>query len=530
MITDPEHQVHPIFRSIEQENLTEIRSRYLNPKIINDPPLQKLTNPTDLNQSILHAAANINSYELLSDIITYLKANLSQEEFIQFINQKTSQGTVALHYAAFKGNIKIIMLLISNGADYTIRTNAGLTVVHYGAQGNQPNTLVYFHLKYSMRLDEPDNSGSTPLHWAAYLGSEASTSYLLGFNWNHEIDINVQDNRGLTPLHLTTFKKEAKIAQRLLQKGASPNILDKQKRDVFRLANEKQAYAISLMLKENKKCQLCAFKAPVKQIKHPHINQIILITMQLISIALVLLIFIPTISKKFESCLIPQIYFFTFMGTTLLYFFTFFYLVCSNPGVYKKNKFCDIIKLLETFRNLQDFCPVCLVEIRRLSKHCVICNNCVDDFDHHCYWVNNCIGTNNYCMFIFFLMLSIIDMLVIMVGCVSSLIYNSAESLINGCEANQIFILFSYIQQIPIYDTVFKNDKNIILYAISGTFVVIVLVFLIPVILLSHCHCKNACARLKKYKCCKKRKKLNEIAMTETLNEISSFVLSEKEL
>ena len=214
----------------------------------------------------------------------------------------------------------------------------------------------------------------------------------------------------------------------------------------------------------------------------------------------------------------------------MLYFFTFFYLVCSNPGVYKKNKFCDIIKLLETFRNLQDFCPVCLIEIRRSSKHCVICNNCVLDFDHHCYWVNNCIGTNNYCMFIFFLILSIIDMLVIMVSCVSSLIYNHVLTKEGGCDVSSVNVIFSYIQKIPIYDTVLKEDNSVIMYAISGTFVAIVLLFLVPVILLSHCHCKNACARLKRYKCCKKRKITSELAMSETLNEISSFAVSEKEL
>lgn len=53
-----------------------------------------------------------------------------------------------------------------------------------------------------MNLNEIDNKGSTPLHWACYIGSENSVNFLC--SWN--IDVNIADKEGqLTPLHLASM-------------------------------------------------------------------------------------------------------------------------------------------------------------------------------------------------------------------------------------------------------------------------------------------------------------------------------------
>ncbi len=41
--------------------------------------------------------------------------------------------------------------------------------MHIGAQGDQPVSLAYFQKK-GLGLHEKDLKGSTPLHWAAFLG------------------------------------------------------------------------------------------------------------------------------------------------------------------------------------------------------------------------------------------------------------------------------------------------------------------------------------------------------------------------
>ena len=490
-------ETHPIFKLIEEENITEIKAKYLD-KQENDPPLWEIINHKETDQTILHAAAAQTNYHLVMEIMKYLNQHLSKEQLLTFINKKTCQGKVALHYAAFHGDIKIIQLLIDNGADINIKTDTGISVVHYGSQGNQPNTLIYFHLKYSMPVNEPDGAGSTPLHWAAYLGSEFSLSYLLNYQWNHPININVQDLKGYTPLHLTVFKKEAKIAKRLLQKGASTHIREHSNKTVLQFAHDKQAYSIYYMIKQSRKCQLCAFKAPIKKLKRPRTNIGIVFIMQIISAVLILLFFNPILCCKMNNKTFTDCYFYSYIILTILYLTIYIYLIFSDSGVSPKITNRNLLQDLQSQKNLQELCPVCLVDLKRTSKHCVICNKCVENFDHHCYWVNNCIGKKNYWMFILFLFFSVVDLVFMLLSPVLLIIYNGIAKT-NEC---------SYLGWNPLIalDTLKLGDNhNWFVYIISVLYLLVGLVFLIPVILLCGCHSKNACAKIKRAKCCFKK-------------------------
>jgi len=42
-------------------------------------------------------------------------------------------------------------------------------VIHIAAQGDQPVSIAYFRSK-GLNTDTPDVKGSTPLHWACFLG------------------------------------------------------------------------------------------------------------------------------------------------------------------------------------------------------------------------------------------------------------------------------------------------------------------------------------------------------------------------
>jgi len=45
----------------------------------------------------------------------------------------------------------------------------GLNCMHISAQGDQPISLAYFKQK-GISVISKDEKGSTPLHWAAYIG------------------------------------------------------------------------------------------------------------------------------------------------------------------------------------------------------------------------------------------------------------------------------------------------------------------------------------------------------------------------
>lgn len=55
-----------------------------------------------------------------------------------------------------------------------------------------------------MKIDEPDQKGSTPLHWGCYSRSEYALNFLLAKRPN----LDAKDNLGFTPLHLAVKSVE----------------------------------------------------------------------------------------------------------------------------------------------------------------------------------------------------------------------------------------------------------------------------------------------------------------------------------
>jgi palmitoyltransferase len=106
-------------------------------------------------------------------------------------------------------------------ADYYAKNVYGASVLHISAQGDQPAPLYYFARIKDMDINDVDNRGTTPLHWACFSKSEFALSYILALNPNLE----VQDWSGLTPLHLAIKSvgdlKSTRPVRALLLKGAS---------------------------------------------------------------------------------------------------------------------------------------------------------------------------------------------------------------------------------------------------------------------------------------------------------------------
>jgi ankyrin repeat protein len=146
-------------------------------------------------------------YQYAEKIITAIKAyiedTISISEFKYFLNKKCSNGYTALHYAAFRGNIDIIKLIIENGGDYLEKNTRGLNLLHVAAQGDQPEILIYFKDKYKMDILERDFNGSTPLHWACFMSSDTCVDFIL--TWINREDVNIQEAMGYSPLHLAIF-------------------------------------------------------------------------------------------------------------------------------------------------------------------------------------------------------------------------------------------------------------------------------------------------------------------------------------
>ena len=100
---------------------------------------------------------------------------------------------------------------------------------------------------------------------------------------------------------------------------------------------------------------------------------------------------------------------------TLIFYFELF---TSIPG-YQKGKKISLTEFLELkpakiinnkIFNLK-YCQTCSIIKELRTFHCKICGICIERHDHHCSFASNCIGKNNYKLFFYFLIISLIHLL-----------------------------------------------------------------------------------------------------------------------
>lgn len=72
-----------------------------------------------------------------------------------------------LHWATRQGHLNTVVVLLSAGADATIRDNEGCSCIHLAAQFGHTALIAYFIAK-GVHPDIPDRGGMTALMWAAW--------------------------------------------------------------------------------------------------------------------------------------------------------------------------------------------------------------------------------------------------------------------------------------------------------------------------------------------------------------------------
>ena len=383
-----------IFDSISANDINKISQFILN----KDNKIWEIKKPENL--TVLHNACALDKTDVIITIIEKTKirlgldnkSNITSEEksqnektFKDFINEQTEgDNQTALHYASFRGNIKIIKLLIANHADINSLTHTGYNMIHKAAMGNKPSAIIYFNKKYNMSLEDTDENQMNALHLAVRNGMENSVIFLLSLGLNP----NFKDKDGNTALHYAVKKSNSRIIKKLLQRGADRNIPDfKYKMTPVMLARNN--VEIIEIFREKGICEKLFFKPDIsKKTLCSNKNMILFIVLHLVIILLVFFILLP----YFNSNIFSSIYIIVSAFVFILYISLSF----SNPGKMINNEYNDLLDIVEKGNDAEDFCPYCLVKNNFRSKHCLICQNCIDEFDHHCFWVGNCIGKNNY--------------------------------------------------------------------------------------------------------------------------------------
>ena len=187
----------------------------------------------DKRNTVLHQAAFQNNLSGIKLFINQIRRVLEKEywdnnsphkksvkQSIQaFVNEGNNEGYTCMHYASYKGNIEMIKFLEGLGANVLMLTKLGLNCLHLASQGDQITSALYFYDKFD--INSIDNKKGTPLHWAAYVGSEDVANFLLA---QEEVEVDAFDSEDQTPLHLAVLYGNTSIVKRLLIKGADRHL------------------------------------------------------------------------------------------------------------------------------------------------------------------------------------------------------------------------------------------------------------------------------------------------------------------
>jgi ankyrin repeat protein len=187
-----------------------------------------------------------------------------------FVNAKCNRDmSTALHWAASNGNCSIGLLLIENGADFTLFDGAGYAPIHIACQrGHSLFVSMLIELDKTL-VDQKDSFGRSPLIWACYKSHRILAKLLLKLGAR----FNEVDNSGVGALHWTVISETSdfEIAKSLLKAGSDPNIKDDSNRTVLDWVKIKKRDWFYVILEENSKSKFFIVKRLIGLNIFPHL-------------------------------------------------------------------------------------------------------------------------------------------------------------------------------------------------------------------------------------------------------------------
>ncbi len=118
--------------------------------------VQKPRQPSQLDKELLEAA----EYGDAKKVKTLLEAGGADP------NTKDEYGSTPLHWAALKGHLDVVELLLKHGADPNVKDEDGSTPLHDAAWNGHAD-VVELLLKHGADPNTKNEYGKTPLHRAA---------------------------------------------------------------------------------------------------------------------------------------------------------------------------------------------------------------------------------------------------------------------------------------------------------------------------------------------------------------------------
>ncbi|EAY15422.1 ankyrin repeat protein, putative [Trichomonas vaginalis G3] len=181
------------------------------------------------------------------------------------VNTINSFGENPLLYS-FKSNNKelaaeIAEIFISNGIDFNLKNEEGMTAFHDAAALSHKNTLELL-MSHGVDISSKSSDGKTAFHYATITNARDSYEFLVSCG----IDVNAKDNDGNTPIHCATLEnhgmfllvtsflsdKSSKIQKTfkyLISHGADINAKNNQGKTALQLARDQNNTFMENILK-----------------------------------------------------------------------------------------------------------------------------------------------------------------------------------------------------------------------------------------------------------------------------------------
>ncbi|CZR58624.1 uncharacterized protein PAC_08516 [Phialocephala subalpina] len=205
---------------------------------------------SDIIDSIIKAGADINGVDLegntpLFDAITseggFVGVRIRLETILKFgglAKKSNYRGQTALHKAAglehlyqrhYTKYLDLLGFLLQDslGIDLHARDNEGLMTIHCAASTSEINNTWKF-IQVGANIKAQANDGRNPLHFAAGAAKSNVVGLLCRLYREESWTVDQKDETGRTPLHYATCLGNSELVYYLLQSGVNPNIRDNQ--------------------------------------------------------------------------------------------------------------------------------------------------------------------------------------------------------------------------------------------------------------------------------------------------------------